>query len=105
MLQITLVWAALGLLIGAFAWLAGARSSYPRGNGRWVALARWGLAPSAAALAAVMGGWLTETLIGRLAATPAALGVAAVAALLISLLLRRSVAPNAPSTDDAPTSS
>ena len=101
--QITLVWAALGLLIGLFARLAGARSAYPRGAGRWATLARWALPPAAVALAATAGGWLAALVVGRLAATAAALGAAAAVALLIALLPQRGAASRTPMTHDAPT--
>ncbi|HEU0027843.1 MAG TPA: hypothetical protein VFQ25_12065 [Ktedonobacterales bacterium] len=102
MLQIVLVWAALGFLIGVFARLAGARSAYPRGVGGWMALARWALPPAAAALATVASGWLATMTLGRLAATAAALGVAAVVALLVALLAPRAPVPNSVLTRDAP---
>lgn len=89
MLQLTLIWAALGLLIGAFAWLAGARSVALRALNGWGTLARWAPPPAVGALAAVAGGWLATLVIGRLAATAAALGVAAIAALLIALRPQR----------------
>ncbi len=101
--QITFVWAALGLLIGLFARLAGARSAYPRGVGRWASLARWALSPTAVALATTAGGWLASLVVGRLAATAAALGVAAVIALLIALQPQRGAASGTPVTHDAPT--
>lgn len=96
MLQIALAWAALGLLLGAFARLAGARAAYPPGFGRMVTLARWALPPATVALLAVMGGLIATLVVGRLAATTAALGIAAVAALLIALLSRRSASSSAP---------
>ena len=102
MLQIALVWAALGLLIGAFARLAGARSTYPRGASAWATLARWALPPAAAALAAVAGGWLGVLVVGRLAATAVALGAAALVTLSSALLMRRDSPSGASMTHDAP---
>jgi hypothetical protein len=102
MLQIALVWAALGFLIGVFARLAGARSAFPLGTRRLASLARWALPPTVIAFATVAGGWLANLALGRLAATVAALAVAAVTAVLLALLAPRASSPDSSLTRDAP---
>jgi hypothetical protein len=98
MLQLTLVWATLGLLIGAFAWLARAHSIAPRALKGWKTLARWALPPAVGALTAVVGGWLATLVVERLAATAAALGFVAIGVLLIVFLPQRGLSTNAPSS-------
>jgi hypothetical protein len=86
MLQLTLIWAALGLLFGASGWLASGTTRRRRVLSGRDMLARWALPPVASALAAVVGGWIATAVIGRLTATAAALGAAATVALLLSFL-------------------
>lgn len=102
--QVTLIWAALGMLIGITGVLAGARSAYPRGEGRRATLGRWALAIVAVALVAVIAGWLAAPVVGMLAASAAACGLAALAALVWSLWSQYSATPNTSTTHDAPAS-
>jgi hypothetical protein len=104
MSQILFFWSALGFLVGVFARMAGVRVAYPHGGGRWAALARWALPLIVVILVAVAGGWIATLVVGKLAATAAALGVSAVAAFTMSLVSYLHDANNRSAKHDASTS-
>ncbi len=81
MFMLSLVWLALGLLIGALALAARLR---PAAWGRrgWLLLLGMG------ALGALLGGWIGALLLGRLFGTPTALWVA-ILAVFVPWLVER----------------
>ena len=81
MILLSLIWLALGVIVGALALAARLR---PASWGR----RGWLLLLGVGALAALLGGWLGALLLGRLFGTPTALWVAILAVLLAWLVAR-----------------
>jgi hypothetical protein len=81
MLLFSLIWLALGLVVGVLG--LGARLR-PVVWGRW----GWLIVMGIGALAALLGGWLGALLLGKLFGTPAALWVAILAVFLPWLVER-----------------
>ena len=81
MFLLSLLWLALGVVIGALALAARLR---PALWGRWGWLMLLGLG----ALAALLGGWLGTLLLGKLFGTPEAIWIAILAVALPSLVER-----------------
>jgi len=81
MFILSLIWLALGVVMGALALAARLRPAV------WGRLG-WVLLLGVGALAALLGGWLGALLLGRLFGTPAALWVAILAVFLPWLVER-----------------
>ncbi len=81
MFILSLIWLALGLIVGALALAARLR---PAAWGRW----GWLWLLGVGALAALLGGWLGMLLFSKLFGTPTALWVAILAVFLAWLVAR-----------------
>ena len=81
MFILSLVWLALGLIVGGLALAARLR---PASWGRW----GWLMVLGLGALAALVGGWMGALLLSRLFGTPTALWVAILAVFLAWLVER-----------------
>ena len=99
------IWAGIGLVVGALGLGAGARSPIPRADGPWGGIARALVPLLATIILTVAGATLMEALAGRLAATAAAPGIATMVALiaLIAPGLRRRMSAQKQSASDATT--
>jgi hypothetical protein len=81
MLLLSLIWLALGLVVGALGLAARLR---PSSWGRW----GWLMLLGVGALGGLLGGWLGTLLFGKLFGTPVALWVAVLAVFLSWLVAR-----------------
>lgn len=81
MFLFSLIWLALGLVVGALGLAARLRPS-------WWGRRGWLLLPGVGALGGLLGGWLGTLLFGKLFGTPAALWVAVLAVFLPWLVER-----------------